>query len=92
MRSSISRKSLRAAMPSLLLAALLGASLAGPAFAQTRGSWNVDADGLWSLNTYQVVNVYTSRILTGTIAEPAYWNRALSAGEIAYLAALGFGR
>ena len=48
--------------------------------------------GLWSLNTYQVVNVYTSRILTGTIAEPAYWDRALSAGEIAYLAALGFGR
>ncbi len=50
MRSSIPRTSLRAAMPSLLLAALLGASLSGPALAQN-GSWNVDADGLWSGTT-----------------------------------------
>ena len=47
MRSSIPSAPLRAAMPSLLLAALLGASLSGPALAQN-GSWNVDADGLWS--------------------------------------------
>ena len=50
MRSSIRRTSLRAATPSLLLAALLGASLSGPALAQN-GSWNVDADGLWSGTT-----------------------------------------
>ena len=47
MRSSIPRTSLRAAVPSLLLAGLLGVSLSGPALAQN-GSWNVDADGLWS--------------------------------------------
>ena len=50
MRSSIPRTSLRAATPSLLLAGLLGASLSGPALAQN-GSWNVDADGLWSGTT-----------------------------------------
>ena len=50
MRSSIPRTSLRAATPWLLLAGLLGASLSGPALAQN-GSWNVDADGLWSGTT-----------------------------------------
>ena len=31
-----------------LAGALFSALVAGPALAQTRGSWNVDADGLWS--------------------------------------------
>ncbi|MGI9177147.1 MAG: hypothetical protein ACR2IT_04745, partial [Pirellulales bacterium] len=48
MQSSTTRTGLHAAVPSLLLAALLGASLSAPALAQTRGTWNVDADGLWS--------------------------------------------
>ena len=34
-----------------LATALLGASLSGPALGQTRGTWNVDADGTWSVTS-----------------------------------------
>jgi fibronectin-binding autotransporter adhesin len=34
-----------------LATALLGASLSGPALGQTRGTWNVDASGTWSVTS-----------------------------------------
>jgi fibronectin-binding autotransporter adhesin len=45
-----------------LVAGVLAALPAGPALAQTRGSWNVDADGLWSVNTNWLNNTIAGGI------------------------------
>lgn len=42
----------------------------------------------WEIGTYNNVN----QITNGSLAEAAYWNRALSAADIWNLAAIGFGR
>ncbi len=50
---------LRRHLAATLAGALFSALVAGPALGQTRGSWNVDADGLWS---------GTSNWLNGSVA------------------------
>ena len=43
----------------------------------------------WLVAAYHTVAI---EIATGDYSEAAYWDRALSAGEVAHFAALGFGR
>ncbi|MGI9178287.1 MAG: hypothetical protein ACR2IT_10585, partial [Pirellulales bacterium] len=58
----ISQFLLRKRFAATLAGALFSALVAGPALGQTRGSWNVDADGLWSLNTNWLNNTIAGGI------------------------------
>ena len=75
-----------------LAGALFSALVAGPALAQTRGSWNVDADGLWSLNTNWLNNTIAGGVSgTATFANNITANRTVTLDTARSLGSFIFG-
>jgi fibronectin-binding autotransporter adhesin len=75
-----------------LVTALLGASLSGPALAQTRGTWNVDADGTWSVTSNWLNNTVAGGISgTATFANNITGNRTITLDTARSLGSFIFG-
>ena len=75
-----------------LAGALFSALVAGPALGQTRGSWNVDADGLWSLNTNWLNNTIAGGVSgTATFANNITANRTVTLDTARSLGSFIFG-
>ncbi|MBM4057515.1 MAG: hypothetical protein FJ275_04665, partial [Planctomycetes bacterium] len=71
---------------------LVGLATCSDAMAQTRGSWNVDADGLWSLNTNWLNNMIAGGISgTATFANNITATRTVNLDTARSLGSFIFG-
>ena len=88
----VSQFRLRKHLAATLAAALFSALVAGPALAQTKGSWNVDADGLWSGTSNWLNNTVAGGISgTATFANNITANRTVNLDTARSLGSFIFG-
>ena len=88
----VSQCRLRKHLAATLAGALFSALVAGPALGQTRGSWNVDADGLWSLNTNWLNNTIAGGVSgTATFANNITATRTVTLDTARSLGSFIFG-